>query len=60
MKTLLRIQFALLVLVLALSFCLTSCSLIVGLRQTNPNGYTPSIVEKWWMEQNTHRNSHPD
>jgi len=36
---------------------LTSCSLIVGLRQTNANGYTPSIVEKWWMEQNADQHS---
>jgi hypothetical protein len=30
---------------------LTSCNLIIGLRQTNPNGYTPKVVEKWWNDQ---------
>jgi hypothetical protein len=59
MKTLLRIEFTLLLMALALSLSLTSCSLIIGLRQTNPNGHVPSIVEKWWMEQNAHQNSQP-
>jgi hypothetical protein len=30
---------------------LTSCNLIKELRQTNPNGWTPTVIEKWWMEQ---------
>jgi hypothetical protein len=57
MKTLLRIQFGLLVLVLVLAGALTSCSLLIGLRQTNPNGHVPNIVEKWWMEQQADNNS---
>ena len=36
---------------------LTSCSLIIGLRQTSPDGHVPSVVEKWWMEQNADNNS---
>jgi hypothetical protein len=51
MKTLLRIQFSLLLMALALSICLTSCSLIIAARQTSPNGYTPTAVERWWLEQ---------
>ena len=49
MTTLLRIQLALLA--LALTICLTSCSLIIAARQTSPNGWTPTVVERWWMEQ---------
>jgi hypothetical protein len=51
MKTCLNIQLTLLLLALVLSLTLTSCSLIIGLRQTNPDGHVPSAVEKWWMEQ---------
>ena len=57
MKTLLRIQFVLLVLAGALAITLTSCSLIIGLRQTHPNGHVPSVVERWWMEQQADNNS---
>jgi hypothetical protein len=41
----------LLALVATLTFMLSSCSLIIGLRQTSPNGWTPTAVERWWMEQ---------
>jgi hypothetical protein len=36
---------------------LTSCNLIIGLRQTSPDGYVPNAVERWWMEQNSDQNS---
>lgn len=45
------------ILLILASLSLTSCSLIIGLRQTNPNGHVPSVVEKWWMEQNADNNS---
>jgi len=45
----------LLALVATLTFMLSSCSLIIGLRQTNPNGWTPTVIEKWWMEQQPKR-----
>ena len=45
-----------LLLILA-TLSLTSCSLLIGLRQTNPNGYTPTVVEKWWLEQQADNNS---
>jgi hypothetical protein len=47
----------LLALVATLSFMLSSCSLIIGLRQTYPDGHAPNIIERWWMEQNAHKNS---
>jgi len=55
MKTLLRIQFTLLLTVLALSICLTSCSLIIAARQTNPNWNGPSVIEQWWNDQQPKR-----
>jgi hypothetical protein len=44
-------------LVATLTFMLSSCSLIIGLRQTSPDGHTPNIIERWWTEQNAHKNS---
>ena len=65
MKTILHIPFVSWALAIAwativwggIALSLTSCGAIIGWRQTNPNGYTPTVVEKWWMEQNAHKNS---
>jgi len=40
-----------LILIILACLSLTSCNLIIGLRQTNPNGWTPTAVERWWLEQ---------
>ena len=39
------------ILLILAALSLTSCNLIIGLRQTNPNGWTPTVVERWWLEQ---------
>lgn len=38
-------------LVATLTFMLTSCQLWQGLRQTNPNYNGPTVIEKWWNDQ---------
>ena len=41
----------LLALVATLTFALTSCQLWQGLKQTNPNYNGPTVIEKWWNDQ---------
>jgi hypothetical protein len=44
-----------LILLILAALSLTSCNLIIGLRQTSPNGWTPTAVERWWLEQQPKR-----
>jgi predicted small secreted protein len=41
----------LLALVATFAFMLSSCNLIIGLRQTSPNYKGPKAIEKWWNDQ---------
>jgi len=38
---------------------LSSCSVLIGLGQTNPNRKAPGALQKRWMKQNAHQNSQP-